>query len=67
MLEQSKHLDTPIDEHIRKEFDIIQQTLVKYPEVILSEQRAQIEALKHEVEKVHTKTLQKRKNLKQIR
>ena len=67
MLEQSKHLDTPIDGHIRKEFDIIQQTLVKYPEVILSEQRVQIEALKHEVEKVHSKTLQKRKNLKQIR
>lgn len=67
MLEQSKHLDTPIDGHIRKEFDIIQQTLVQYPEIILTEQRTQIESLKHEVEKVHTKTLQKRKNLKQIR
>lgn len=67
MLKQSKHLDAPIDEHIRKEFDIIKQTLEKYPEVILTEQRNQIEALKHEVEKVHTKTLQKKKNLKQIR
>jgi hypothetical protein len=67
MLEQSKHLDTPIDGHIRKEFDIIKQTLVKYPEIILTEQRTQVEALKHEVEKVHTKTLQKKKSLKQIR
>lgn len=67
MLEQSKHLDAPIDDHVRKEFDIIKQTLSKYPEIILSEQRNQIEALKNEVEKSHSKTLQKKKNLKQIR
>ncbi len=67
MLEQSQHLDGPIDGHIRKEFDIIKQTLTKYPEVILTEQWNQVEALKNEVEKAHSKTLQKRKNLKQIR
>lgn len=67
MLKQSKHLDTPIDAHIRKEFDIIKQTLEKYPEVILTELRDQIEALKNEVERVHSQALLKRKNLKQIR
>lgn len=67
LLTQTTHLDAPIDKHINKEFEIIQQTLVKYPDIILTEEKAHVEALRHEVEKVHTKTLQKRKNLKQIR
>ena len=67
LLIQTIHLDSPIDKHINKEFEIIQQTLIKYPYIILSEEKNHIETLKHEVEKVHSKTLQKRKNLKQIR
>ncbi len=43
MLSQATHLATPIDGHIRKEFTVIQQSLMKYPEVILGEEKEHIE------------------------
>lgn len=67
MLGHTTHLDKPIiDNHIRKEFSIIRDTLLQYSWLILESEWDHIRNLKLEVDTIVHKINQKKTNLRRI-
>lgn len=67
LLQNVEHLDKPIiDGHVRKEFDIIRDTLLQYSAVILESEGEHVRELKLEVDTTINKINQKKTNLKRI-
>lgn len=67
LLQNVEHLDKPIiDGHVRKEFDIIRDTLLQYSAIILESEGKHIRELKLEVDTTVHEINQKKTNLKRI-
>lgn len=67
LLEHVEHLDKPIvDNHIRKEYNIIHDTLLQYSALILESESEHITELKLEVDATVNKINQKKSNLRRI-
>lgn len=67
MLQNTQHLDKPItDNHIRKEFSVIRDTLFQYSGLILESEGKHIRELKLQVDELTHKIKQKKKDLNRL-
>lgn len=67
MFQNTTNLDLPVvDGHVRKEFDVIRDSLLQYSHLILESEGDHIRELKSQVDTVALRILEKKKNLKTL-
>ena len=52
LLTQIDHLDEPVYDHVRSEYEVVEASLLKYPAVIFHSQRDEIHRLKNQVDTI---------------